>query len=180
MAIYIKRCICTNIIIHVRHASQWEGKAEEEVKTVWIRNGPTMTATIFEFVSRRPIVQFWKTPGCCVNCPLYTSGTQRNTNWSSDVAWSAVLMLHQAKILNYGGGCGYVWAILDRRQARLGACSEAPALRFRFQCLEMVARCWMPSRTRGPSSTCSSLSHDSVCPPPISLAPLSPLFVSKL
>ena len=75
-----------------------------------VRDGPNATRTIFEFISRSPILRVWGTHGCRINLH---SGTQRNQNdTSSDVSSLADLMCHQMKhrfLENDGCGCG--WAV---------------------------------------------------------------------
>ena len=44
-----------------------------------ISDGPTMTTTIFEFISLCPIFHFWGPPGCRPKCPFYTMEHRENT-----------------------------------------------------------------------------------------------------
>ena len=56
----------------------WGFRKNNKSLLVWwlrflkIRAGPTMTTTIFEFISRGPIFHFWGTPGWRTKCPFYT------------------------------------------------------------------------------------------------------------
>ena len=62
-----------------------------------IRDGPTTTTTIFEFISRGPIFDFLGYPPRMTHqMPSLHSGTQRNhKDFSCDVPSNAVLVWHQ-------------------------------------------------------------------------------------
>ena len=81
-----------------------------------IRDGPTATTTIFEFISRGPILHFWGTPGCHTKCPFYTVEHRENAKIFH-------LMCHQmlfscgirCKTFLEDYGCGCVWAVPDTK-----------------------------------------------------------------
>ena len=59
------------------------------------RNSPTTTTTIFEFISRRPILQFCGTHGYRIEHHFYTMDTEKT---QKQIIWCAIkcrLMLHQ-------------------------------------------------------------------------------------
>ena len=81
-----------------------------------VRDGPTTTTTIFEFISRGPIFHFWGTLGWRTKCPS-RSGTQRNhKEFSSDVPSNAVLVRHQMQNLF---GRLWLWLCLGRPWLRV-------------------------------------------------------------
>ena len=82
------------------------------VCTQSIRDGPTTTTTIFEFISRGPIFHFWGTPGWRTKCPFYTvKHRETNKDFSSDVPSNAVLVWHQMQ--NFFGRL-WLWLWLGR------------------------------------------------------------------
>ena len=77
-----------------------------------LRDGPATTMTIVEFISRRPIFQFWGAPGCRIKCPFYTMEHRENAKIFH-------LMCHQGpfwcdigcKTILESNGCGFGWAV---------------------------------------------------------------------
>ena len=81
-----------------------------------VRDGTNMTTTIFELISKDPIVQFWGTPGWCILCPFYTVEHRKKNAEILD------LMCHQmpfwcdirCKTFLENYSCGCVWAVPDK------------------------------------------------------------------
>ena len=104
-------------------------------KKVWppIRDVPTTTTTIFEFLSRRPMFQFWGTPGCRTKVPFLHNGTQRKgKDFPSDLPSSAVWRDIRRKTFSEKCGCGCGWALPDLQ----------PSKHHRHNRGEWINTCW--------------------------------------
>ena len=101
-----------------------------------LRAGPTTTTTIFEFISRGPIFQFWGTPGWRTKCTFYTMEHRETTKIFHPMChqlpfWCGI----RCKTFLENYGCGCVWAVPDKLRL--------------FWCGTLSAKCTAGSRSLG-------------------------------